>query len=176
MKKLVFAAAIACLSLFASCEKQGVEHTGDDSGILYGTWALDTKTVMTETTNNGKTDQNTEETSFSTDRFFLYLYEPRLAFGQEGTLLTFDIDDVDAVPFSYNAELKQLSFDKMIRLSKGLLGAKTMTLYGTYDILELTNEKLELYQQNELVIGELKSVQKTTYRYHKVGPSPSAAY
>ena len=154
MKKIIFAAFAACLALFTSCDKSGVDHTGDATGKLYGTWVLDTKTVGNQTTD------------FSGDNFILYLFEPMLAFAQEGTLLTFDIDDVDAVTFSYNANQNQISFHQMLSLSKGfLVNQKTMTLYGTYDIPELTNEKLELTQVSNSVT--------TTYRYHKVSASAS---
>ena len=47
MKNFFYMAAIACLALFTSCEKQGVDHTGDDTGKLYGRWVLDTKNVVT---------------------------------------------------------------------------------------------------------------------------------
>ena len=113
MKNFFYMAAIACLALFTSCEKQGVDHTGDDTGKLYGRWVLDTKNVVTEYTSDGKTTTDSEDTNFANDHFFLLLAEPRVAMAKEGTLITFDIDDVDAGTFAYNSDLKQITFNKM---------------------------------------------------------------
>ncbi len=40
MKKLLFVALIASLSLFTSCGVS-VGHTGDSTGTIYGVWALE---------------------------------------------------------------------------------------------------------------------------------------
>jgi len=168
MKKLLFAAAVACMAVFTSCEKQGVSHTGDETGILYGVWELQTKVVTIETNNGGEAKNSSETTDFKGDHFMLRLYEPRLAFAQEGSIFTFDIDDVDAVTFAYNAEENKITFNKMLRLSKGFLSAKVMTLYGTFDVLELTDKKMVLRQSETASLGEVSGTQTTTYTYSKV--------
>ena len=147
-------AALALLSV--SCEKPA-DHTGDMTGDLYGRWILDTKTVVSRLSGT----PTTTETSFAGDNFILYLYEPRLAFAQEGTLLTFDIDDVDAGTFSFNADQRKITFDKTLRLVKGFLTDKTMTLSGTFDVVELTQNALVIRQE------DITST-TTTYAYHKV--------
>lgn len=156
MKKFLYAAAIACLALFTSCEKQGVDHTGDATGSLYGVWALDSKTNVTKDSNN-KEIRN--EVDYSSCHFFLSLSEPRIAIGKKGSLTQFDLDDVDVDPiqFSYNAEKNQISFENTIWLSDGLF--YQMRLFGTYDILELTKDKL-VFQQEVLGV-------KTIYAYHR---------
>ena len=118
MKKLA-ASLLACAALLLPSCTKGVEHTGDDTGLLYGNWVLDTKTVTTPSTSGAGTDSQVSETSFVNDHFYLCLVEPQLAFGKEGTLLTFDIDDVDAGKFSYNADLGKITFEKIILLSTG---------------------------------------------------------
>lgn len=162
MKNFICMAAIACLALFTSCEKQGVGHTGDDTGKLYGRWVLDTKNVVTEITANGKTTTSSDDTEFYDDHFFLLLAEPRVALAKEGTLITFDIDDVDGATFAYNFDLKQITFNKMLRLSSGF-PPRTMTLYGTFDVLELT-DKLVIRQTQEVLIEKVT----TTYTFHRL--------
>lgn len=154
MKKLLFAAAIACLSLFTSCEK--VDHTGDETGTLYGVWALDSKTEITE---NDEGQEVRNEVDYSGVHFYLSLSEPRLAIAKKGSFTEADLDDVDvdAVTFSYNADKKQIQFDKTLWLSEGLI--YNMRLFGTYDILELTNERFSFQQ-------ELLGV-TTIYTYHR---------
>ena len=117
MKKLA-ASLLACAALLLPSCTKGVEHTGDDTGLLYGNWVLDTKTVTTPSTSGAGTDSQVSETSFVNDHFYLCLVEPQLAFGKEGTLLTFDIDDVDAGKFSYNADLGKITFEKIILLTR----------------------------------------------------------
>ena len=157
MKKLLFAAAIACVALFTSCEKEGVDHTGDLTGNLYGIWALDTKTEVT-TDSNGK--ETRSEVDYSSFHFYLSLSEPRIALAKKGSFSQFDLDDVDvdAAQFSYDENKKQISFDKTLWLSEGLL--YHMRLYGTYDVLELSKDKLVIQQE---VLGV-----KTIFSYHRI--------
>ena len=168
MRKLKSLAAclLACAAfLFPSCTK-GVEHTGDDTGTLYGNWVLDTKTVTTPSaTGDGSVQVN--ETSFSGDHFFLCLVEPQLAFGKEGTLLTFDIDDVDAGRFSYNADQKKITFEKAILLSTGF-PPRIMNLFGTFDVKELNETSLVLSKEDKVIIESFNYQQTTVYSFHRL--------
>ena len=152
--------ALAALG-FSSCTK-GVEHTGDQTGDLYGNWVLDTKSYkMTQ-------DADPVITDFSNDHFYLAFMEPKVAFAKEGSIFTFDIDDVDSVPFSYNQEKKQITFEKIMSLSKGF-PPRTMTLFGTYDVVELTSQKLVLSQsEKSWLSSDSNAVSTTTYSYHKL--------
>ena len=118
--------------------------------------------VVTEITKNGETTTTSDDTDFSKDHFFLLLAEPQVALAKEGTLITFDIDDVDGGTFAYNSDLKQITFNKMLRLSSGF-PPRTMTLYGTFDVLELTN-KLVLRQTQEVLIEKVT----ITYTFHRL--------
>ena len=161
----VFAAAVlACAApVIPSCSK-GVEHTGDETGTLYGNWVLDTKTVVIP---NEAGDGQVTETSFKNDHFFLCLVEPQLAFGKEGTLLTFDIDDVDAGKFSYNAAQSKITFEKAILLSTGF-PPRTMQLFGTFDVKKLTDTELVLSKEDKIILGEINYQATITYSYHKL--------
>ena len=159
-------AAIALLPV--ACDKENIPNTNDPTGTLYGTWVLDTKTVDTQTTSNGKTDSNQTVTDFTGDHFMLRLTDFFMAFGQEGSVLTFDIDDVDGTPYSYNSDLKQISFDKAIVLHKGFLNSKVMELYGKYDVLKLTKEKLILQKTDSMTLNDYTTKTVTVYSFHKV--------
>jgi hypothetical protein len=162
--KAFAASLMACAALlFSSCEK-GVEHTGDETGTLYGNWVLDTKTIVTPTSSG---DAQVTETSFVNDHFFLCLVEPQLAFGKEGTLLTFDIDDVDAGKFSYNAKQSKITFEDAIVLSKGF-PPRTMSLIGTWDVKKLTDKELILSKEDKIALGEINYESTVTYSYHRL--------
>ena len=79
MKRLLYLAAIACITLFAACEKaetdtpideeqQEVEITGD----LYGIWALTTKS---ETYPNSEGPQAVYNEDYTPYHFYLALSE-----------------------------------------------------------------------------------------------------
>ena len=169
MKRLYYTILIAAIALLPiACEPETVPNTGDQTGSLYGTWILDTKTVDYISTSGGSTGQNHDVTDFTGDNFLLTLTDYFMAFGQEGTLLTFDIDDVDGSPYSYNTGTKQISFTKSISLSKGFLTPKVMTLYGTFDVTELTDSKLTIQQTNNVTINTYSSKQITVYSFHRL--------
>ena len=156
MKRIVLS-LMAVVALFLSSCTKGVEHTGDNTGDLYGNWVLDTKKTVS---NNNEVISVTD---FTNDHFYLAFMEPQVAFGKEGSIFTFDIDDVDAVTFAYNTDKKQITFEKLIYLSKGF-PPKVMELFGTYDVLELTSKSLVLSQPTESLVGGFTIV----YSYHKL--------
>ena len=145
MKKLLLLAAVACTALFTSCDKMGVSHTGDVTGNLYGVWALDTKTVQTTASDGSVT---TNEADYTNVHYYLAFSDfpfPH-AFVKEGSFTDADLDDVDVdySKYSYNADEKKISF-----LSASLVlttGLKSMSLIGTFDVVELSKNKLVLKQ------------------------------
>lgn len=148
MKRIIYLAAIACMALFVSCEKEDVvSHTGDETGTLYGIWTLTTKSEITQKSDGG---QEADEVDYRSRHFYLSLSEfpfPH-AIAKKGSFTQFDLDDVDvdAVEFTYNAEQKKISFKKTLWLSDDFL-TYNMILSGTYDITELTKTKLVLQQK-----------------------------
>ena len=158
MKKYFILAAFACLALFfVSCDKQGVPHTGDETGTLYGIWYLKTKTDVSDT--------GTKTVDYSGCHFYLSLSEfpfPN-AIGKKGSFTNFDLNDVDvdAVRFTYNAEQKKISFSNTIWLTDELL-TYSMLLSGTFDVVELNEKTLALRQENGL-LGTT-----TTYTYERM--------
>lgn len=150
MKRFFYLAAIACMALFASCEKEGVSHTGDETGELYGIWTLTTKSEITQKSDGG---QDVKDVDYRSHHFYLSLSEfpfPH-AIAKKGSFTQFDLDDVDvdAVAFTYNADQKKISFKKTLWLSDDLL-TYNMRLSGTYDITELTKTQLVLQQKESL--------------------------
>lgn len=151
--RILAASIIACAALvFTSCEK-GVTNTGDLTGTLYGIWMLDSKTIDKETT---------KTTDFTSEHFYLCLNEIRMAFGKTGALTSLDLDhvDVDFSWYAYNDQKHQISFDDPIILTQGI--REVMRLYGTYDVLELSENNLVLSQYSEL------TGKTTTYSFHRM--------
>ena len=131
MKKLFFAAVIACLAL-TSCGVSNVRHTGDLTGSIYGIWALDSK----------------NQVDYSGVHFYLSLSEPRIALAKKGSFTQLDLKDVDVdgSQFSYNATKKQIGFTITLWLTEGL--QYEMRLSGTYNILEMTRTKLVIQKES----------------------------
>jgi hypothetical protein len=159
MKKLFYLAAVACMALLASCEKEGVTHTGDDTGNLYGVWALTTKTV-TSLSSDGT--NSTKETDYTENHFYLALGEfpfPH-ALVKKGSFTDLDLKDVDvdATRFTYNSQEKKISFSKTLWLSDDLL-SRNMILGGTFDVTKLG--------KTELVLTQKVGTVTTVYSYKK---------
>lgn len=149
--KAFAASLLACAALvFTSCDK-GVTNTGDLSGNIYGIWQLESKTV------NRQTERVTD---FSSEHFYLCLNQLRMAFGKTGALTGFDLDhvDVDFSWYAYNETKHQISFDDPIILRQGL--KEVMNVYGTYDVQELSKDKL--------VITKEVGSSITTYTFRKM--------
>lgn len=143
MKKFIFAAAVACLTMLTSCGVSNVRHTGDLTGSIYGVWALDSR----------------NQVDYSGVHFYLSLSEPRIALAKKGSFTQFDLKDVDVdgSQFSYNASKKQISFTKTLWLTQGL--HYEMRLSGTYKVLEMTRSKLVIQKESMGV--------KNTYTFHR---------
>lgn len=150
MKKLFMAAAIACLAIFSSCDK-GVSHTGDATGDLYGVWKLEKRTdVIPQSDGSTKTT----ETDYTSVNFYLALSNLGVphALAKKGSFTALDLKDVDVdgTIFTYNADLKQMSFHERLWLTE--LPNYSMELKGTYDVLELTPGTLVIQQKNLLEV------------------------
>ncbi len=147
--KVLAASLLACAALvLSSCEK-GVTNTGDFSGNLYGVWQLDHKTVDRETI---------KDTDFNGEHFYLAIL-PLVAFAKKGALSALDFKiDVDATFCTYNDVDHQIYFKETQALYHGL--NQVMYLKGTYDVLELSKDKL--------VISKTVGKSTTTYYYHKL--------
>lgn len=161
MKKFFLLAAAACLALFVSCEKQGVPHTGDETGTLYGIWTLKTKTEITKSSSGDVT----KDVDYTNCHFYLALSDFPIphAIGKKGSFTDLDLSDVDVdgVRFTYNADQKKISFNKAIWLSDEAL-KYNMILSGTFDVAELNENVLVLRQEDTFA-------QKTTiYSYERV--------
>ena len=132
MKRVLFAAVVACMALLTSCGVSRVNHTGDLTGSIYGVWALESK----------------NQVDYSGVHFYLSLSEPRIALAKKGSFTMLDLKDVDVdgAQFSYNASKKQLGFTKTLWLTQGL--QYEMRLSGTYTVLEMTRTRLVLQKES----------------------------
>ena len=153
MKKFFFLAALACMSLFVSCSKGDVPHTGDNSGKLYGIWTLNTKTEITKDSEGKETSKSVDYTD---NHFYLALSEFPIphAIAKKGSFTDLDLEDVDvkAATFTYNSDQKKINFDKLVLLTDDLL-SRRMALLGTFDVLELTDTQFSIRQEDKLLGG-----------------------
>lgn len=161
MKRFLFFAAILAAALFTSCEKQGVPHTGDVTGNLYGVWALTTKSVVDKNDSSKAIDED-----YTNVHFYVAFGEfpfPH-AIGKKGSFTQFDLDDVDVdgAMITYNSDQRKISFtSSKIWLTEGL--RYSMKLDGTYDVLELSEKQFIIRQENIL----LKTVTTYTFKRYK---------
>jgi hypothetical protein len=145
MKRFLFAAVIACLTMITSCGVSNVHHTGDLTGSIYGVWALDSKAIAPA---NSVGNSSLNQVDYSGVHFYLSLSEPRIALAKKGSFTQLDLKDVDVdgSQFSYNASKKQISFTKTLWLTQGL--QYEMRLSGTYKVLEMTRTKLIIQKES----------------------------
>ena len=66
---------------------------------------------------------------------------------------------MDGTIFTYNAELKQMSFREMLWLTE--LPSYSMELLGTFEVLELTPGSLVIQQKNLLGVTVTYTFKKT---------------
>ena len=145
MKRFLFAAVIACLTMITYCGVSNVHHTGDLTGSIYGVWALDSKAIAPA---NSVGNSSLNQVDYSGVHFYLSLSEPRIALAKKGSFTQLDLKDVDVdgSQFSYNASKKQISFTKTLWLTQGL--QYEMRLSGTYKVLEMTRTKLVIQKES----------------------------
>ena len=154
MKAKIVLAALACLALLTACDKETVPHTGDETGALYGIWKLEKKTEAIPQSDGG---QSIVETDYSKVNFYLVLSDLAVptALATKGSLKDLD---VDGTLFTYNANLKQISFREKLWLTE--FPSYSMELNGTFDVRELTDKVLVISQKSLLGIT-------STYAYKK---------
>ena len=112
MKKFFFAAFAACLAVLAtSCQGHLDNQTGDESGLLYGTWVLDTYKIEASGTNNDGND---------------YTLPVPISYKLKETTLTFGEDlvawahmgwETKSAVYSFDNEKQQVTFGKLLEVS-----------------------------------------------------------
>ena len=165
MKKFVFAAVAVCAALLAvSCSNKLENPTGDETGVLYGTWVLDTYKIEVGGSYGDKDGTIPVQIPYGLKRTTLTLDENLKAWAQMG-------GESDWSNFSYDSEKKTIVFDRMLEVSDdGMI----MVLYGQFDVAELTETTLVLKQPYvntgdiTLPSGVSTSTQATAwYSYHR---------
>ena len=135
MKKLILAIAVASLAILAmSCNRLD-NPTGDVTGTLYGTWVMD----LYEFEVGGSKDDQSGSFRIPVP----YFQYTTLTFHENLRVTAVMGWEGDWSNFSYDAAKKQITFDRMIEVSDD---GQIMVLYGTFDVLELSEDKLVLRQ------------------------------
>lgn len=135
---------------------------GDDaqaSGSIFGTWKLDKLTIEASASVVGSGSQNTSVIDFTGNSCYLNLSDKFLATAQFGW-------DLEMSSYSYDAEKNTIRFNKSLDVSDD---GKAMVLVGTYDITELTPDKLTLRQPDVSIDipGLFSSHQTAIYAFHR---------
>ena len=148
--------AIACIAISAvSCYKDGPQNGGDAS--IYGKWMLDTQTIILEASVSGSGSDNKTVVDFGGTGCYLEL-------GDEGAAAYMGFK-IDVSTFSYNAESKRIDFPRGLSVSDN---GKAFVLAGSYDVTELTDDRLVLKQEDFGVsIGSVKATQTAIYEFHR---------
>ena len=135
---------------------QAEDQTEKQTVSLFGIWALDSKP---EVVKDSKGNDKSNKVDYSKFHFYLAFGQPYLALAKKGSLTNFDLDDVDVdgTHFSYDTSKKKIRFNDTLWLSEGLICH--MRLSGTYDVIELSENRLVIQQE---VLGV-----RTIFSYHR---------
>ena len=149
--------AIACMAVSAvSCYKDG-PGKGNEPGSICGTWVLDTKTVLIETSFGGNDNQNKTEIDFKGLDCRLSLEYDLLAHAAFGY-------QMEVTTYSFDTESNRLDFSRQLSVSSN---GKAMVLVGQYEVTQLTQDKLVLTQKSGVTIGTSSAYEVTTYDFHR---------
>jgi hypothetical protein len=137
MKKFFYAAIAACVAfLAASCEGKLEEPTGEVTGSLYGTWVFDTYKIALSGSVNEKDG--------SIPVVIPYVFKKTTLSFNDNSVATAHMGwETKMSKFTYNPDKRQIVFDKMLEVSDD---GMVMILAGTFDVVELTEDKLVLKQ------------------------------
>lgn len=162
MRRFILAAMAACMAVLAiSCTGHLDDATGDESGILYGTWVLDTYRFDAGGSVDG--DGGTVPVIIP-----YKLKETTLSFGDDLIAHAHMGWEFSASAYSFDADKQQITFARMMEVSDdGMI----MVLAGTFDVVELTKDKLVLrqpYADFGIDVGKTVTAKATaTYTYHR---------
>ena len=136
MKKVIFAVVAAFLALAAASCSKLPEQTGDETGTLYGTWILDSYRIEVGGSKDEKSGNFPVVIPYNLKKTTLTLDESLTARAHMGW-------ETDWAYYSFNAEARQITFDRMIEVSDdGMI----MVLYGLFDVVQLDDKTLILKQ------------------------------
>ena len=167
MKRFICALMLiaSVLTVFWSCNgENGKNNTTPDEQeeppTVFGYWVLDNLTVEASSSIIGSGGANTSVIDFTRTPCHLKLAENFTATGSMGW-------DISISKYTLSSDGKTISFDRTISVSDD---GKAMVLAGSYEIIELTYDKLVLRQPDIVVsIPGIFSAQQTAiYSYTRV--------
>lgn len=165
MKKLFFAFLAASMALLAvSCQGKLDDPTGEVTGSLYGTWVFDTYKIAV----SGSVDDK----DGSIPIVIPYVFKKTTLSFNDNSIATAHMGwETKMSKYTFNADKRQIVFDKMLEVSDdGMI----MVLAGTFDVVELTEDKLVLkqpYVKNDKIVlpsgSEVAANAAAWYTYHR---------
>lgn len=162
MKKIIHAALAACMAFMAiSCQDALKEQTGDETGMLYGTWVLDTYKIEASASVDGEGGTLPVVIPYATKETTLHLDESLIATAHMGW-------ETEFCRYSYDGDNHTLTFGKMLEVSDD---GRVMVLKGKFNVVKLDEEALVLeqpYLDLGMVVGsKISTKSSATYTFHR---------
>ena len=163
MKKFLLAAAAVCMAVLASsCTGHLDEQTGDESGLLYGTWVMDNYRFDAAGTVDGEGGNVPVIIPYIQKTTLRFEEDPLVVYAQMGWETT-------QSKYTVDNDKKTIKLARMMEVSDD---GQILVMAGTFDIVELTLEKLVLrqpYSDFGLDLGDKVVTNKATatYTFHR---------
>ena len=164
MKKFLLAAAAVCMAVLAtSCTGHLDEQTGDESGLLYGTWVMDTYRFDAGGSSNGEGGNVPVIVPYVQKTTLRFEEDPLVVYANMGL-------EFSQSKYTVDNEKKTIKLARMMEVSDD---GQVLVMAGTFDIVELTLEKLVLQQpylkETGLDVGDKVITAKAvaTYTFHR---------
>ena len=163
MKKILLAAAAVCMAVLAtSCTGHLDEQTGDESGLLYGTWVMDNYRFDAAGTVDGEGGNVPVIIPYIQKTTLRFEEDPLVVYAQMGW-------ETSQSKYTVDNDKKTIKLARMMEVSDD---GQILVMAGTFDIVELTLEKLVLrqpYSDFGLDLGDKVVTNKATatYTFHR---------
>ena len=163
MKKFLLAAAAVCMAALAiSCTGHLDEQTGDESGLLYGTWVMDNYRFDAAGTVDGEGGNVPVIIPYIQKTTLRFEEDPLVVYAQMGW-------ETSQSKYTVDNDKKTITLARMMEVSDD---GQILVMAGTFDIVELTLEKLVLrqpYSDFGLDLGDKVVTNKATatYTFHR---------
>lgn len=163
MKKALFAAFAACLAALAiSCTGHLDNPTGDESGLLYGTWVMDSYRFDAGGSVDGESGNIPVPIPYVQKTTLRFEENPLVVYAQMGL-------DTSQSAYTVDNEKQTITLARLMKVSND---GQVLVMDGTFDIVELSADKLVLrqpYSDFGIDLGDKTVTSKATatYTFHR---------
>ena len=160
MKKFLLAAAAVCMAALAiSCTGHLDNPTGDESGLLYGTWVMDDYRFDAGGTVDGEGGNIPVPVPYIQHTTLRFEEAPLVVYAKMGW-------ETSQSEYTVDNEKKTIKLARMMEVSDD---GQVLAMGGTFDIVELTLDKLTLrqpYSDFSINVGDKVVTSKVTATYY----------